>query len=288
MEEIEFKNTVMGQITRDALMNWNQLSLEEAEEKVQEYGNAEVASNNVTYGSELSSVRGIAQAIGLTEEQAKQLEIDINTKDKVSPELASEINKKIQSKGLEETIIEILGVIHDGWVKDNPNKFEARPKNYQFVTLKLLDFKEASLDLLFLQPILEACGISIDIEALQDKFLQEQDEYLKEQSIYSHDDLVKKLSMGEEFYPVLEGLETNKGVKGGEKTLITDLLKDKEIVEKMASQVEERIVMPTLSLEQKANERNRLEEEAEKITEAERLIKSLENEKNKDGQQIGG
>ena len=64
MEEIEFKNTVMGQITRDALMNWNQLSLEEAEEKVQEYGNAEVASNSVTYGSELSSVRGIAQAIG--------------------------------------------------------------------------------------------------------------------------------------------------------------------------------------------------------------------------------
>ena len=208
----------------------------------------------------------------MTEEQAKQLEIDINTKDKVSPELASEISAKIQSKGLEETIIEILGVIHDGWVKDNPNKFEARPKNYQFVTLKLLDFKEASLDLLFLQPILEACGLSIDIGALKDKFLQEQDEYLKEQSIYSHDDLVEKLRMGKEFYPALEGLETNKGVKGGENTLITDLLKDTEIVEKMASQVEERIVMPTLSLEQKESKLSELKSEEKTISEAERLM----------------
>jgi len=287
MAQVEFKDTVMGQITRDALMNWNGLSMEDAERQVQEYGGAEQASNNVTYGSEMNSIKGIAQAIGLTEEQTNQLIIDVNTQNKVSPELAAEISSKMQTKGLEQTIIEILDVVHDGWVKDNPNKFEARPKNYQFVTLKLLDFKEASLDLLFLQPILEACGLDINSMALKDEFLQEQEQYLQEQSIYSHDDLVEKLSSGAEFYPMLEGLETNKGVKGGEKTLITDLLKDPAIVEKMASQVEERVAYPSLSLEPKEAELQSLEAEEKTISEAERLIKSLDKGKEKDSQQIG-
>jgi len=288
MGQTEFKNTVMGQITRDALMNWNGLGLEDAEKQVQEYGSADIASNNVTYGSELNSIKGIAQAIGLTEEQTKQLVADINTQDRVSPELASEISARIQSKGLEQTIIEILDVVHDSWVKDNPNKFEARPKNYQFVTLKLLDFKEASLDLLFLQPILEACGLNINTMALKDEFLQEQEQYLQEQAIYSHEDLVAKLSMGAEFYPILEGLETNKGVKEGEKTPITELLKDSAIVEKMATQVEERIVIPSMSLELKETELKALESEEKTISEAERLMKSLEKGKDRDSQQIGG
>lgn len=288
MGQTEFKNTVMGQITRDALMNWNGLGLEDAEKQVQEYGSADVASNNVTYGSELNSIKGIAQAIGLTAQQTNQLIADISTQDRVSPELASEISARIQSKGLEQTIIEILDVVHDGWVKDNPNKFEARPKNYQFVTLKLLDFKEASLDLLFLQPILEACGLNIDTMALKDEFLQEQEQYLQEQEIYSREDLVAKLSMGSEFYPVLEGLETNKGIKGGEKIPITELLKDSATVEKMAIQVEERIVMPSLSLESKETELKALESEEKTISEAERLMKSLEKGKDRESQQIGG
>lgn len=288
MERVELRNTVMGQITRDALMNWNGLSVEDAEKQVDEYATAEVASNNVTYGSEINSIKGIAKAIDLTEKQTERLILDVNTSNKVSPELATEIVAKMQGKGVEQTIIEILDVVHDGWVKDNPNKFEARPKNYQFVTLKLLDFKEASLDLLFLQPILEACGLEIDTMALKDEFLNEQEGYLQEQSIYSHEDLVQKLSMGAEFYPTLEGLETNKGVKGGEKTLITELLKDLEITEKMASQVEERITMPSLSLESKETELKTLETEEKSISEAEKLIGILEKEKEKDIPEIGG
>jgi len=281
---IEFKDTVMGEITRDALMNWNGLSKEDAEKQVQEYGNAENASNNVTYGSELNSVKGIAQAIGLDEKQVEQLTNDINTNSKVSPELASEIQSRMASKGLETTILEILSVVHDGWVKDNGNKFQARPKDYQFVDLKLLDFKEASLDLLFLQPILEACDITVDRQKLEERFLQEQRVYLQEQGIDSHEVLVEKLSSGDEFYPALEGVETNKGIKGGEKTPITKLMQQPEVVEKMAGQVEERIGPSMLENAKAKNEE--LTHTSEQLKEAESLIKAVEQDKDK-GQGIG-
>lgn len=285
---MEFKKTVMGGIARDALMNWNGLSREEAETKVEEFGTADVARDNVTYGSELNSIKGIAKAIGLDEKQVEQLTNDINTQSQVSTDLAKEIRARIESKGLEGTIIEILSVVHDGWVRDNANKFEARPKNYQFVDLRLLDFKEASLDLLFLQPILEACGIEINIKELKEKFLQVQEEFKKENGIVSERTLAEKISTGAEFYPVLEGLETNKGVKGGEKVLITDLLKDEEILHKMVSQVSDKANVPQFSLKDREAMLAELGEEAEKISEAELLIKLLEKDNEKSiGTNIG-
>lgn len=279
---IDMKDTIMGKITIDALMypDWDNLSREDAELRLEEMGTLENASNNVTYGSELKAIKGIAQAIGLDEKQVAQLINDINTNSKVSSELASEIQAKMASKGLESTILEILSVVHDGWVKDNGNKFQARPKDYQFVDLKLLDFKEASLDLLFLQPILEACGITVDRQMLEERFLQEQREYLQQQGIDSHEALVEKISSGAEFYPTLEGVETNKGVKGGEKTPITELLKNQEIVEKMAGQVEDRIA-PSM-LENAKAKNNELSNEAEKIKGTEELVKAAEQGKNQD------
>lgn len=274
----EFKDTVMGEITRDALMNWNGLSKEDAEKKVQEYGNAENASNNVTYGSELNSVKGIAEAIGLDANQVAQLTNDINTNSKVSPELASEIQARMTSKGLESTILQILSVVHDGWVKDNGNKFQARPKDYQFVDFKLLDFKEASLDLLFLQPILEACGITVDRQKLEDRFLQEQREYLQEQDIDSGEKLMEKISSGAEFYPALEGVTTNCGSKEGEKLLITDLMKnDQYISTKMVYQVLERIG-PSM-LENAKAKNVELTHTAEEYKKAETLVKEVEQGK---------
>ena len=187
----------------------------------------------------------------------------------MSAELAEEIKTRMKSKGLEETIIEILSVVHDGWVKDNPNKFEARPKNYQFVDLRLLDFKEASLDLLFLQPILEACGIEVNIEALKEKFLQMQEEFKRENGIVSERTLAEKIATGAEFYPALAGLETNKGVKGGEKVLISELLKDEEILRKMVAQVSDKANVPQFSLKDREELLAELGEEAGKISEAE-------------------
>lgn len=155
-------------------------------------------------------------------------------------------NYPMEERGLNASVIEILSVIHDNWVKSNGNKFEdpkRMGKLYQFVDLKLLDFGEAKLDLLFLQPILEANGITLDEVALQQEFLQEQKEFLDTHGIKDQADLKEKLGQGAEFYPPLEGVTTSKG-KTAEPVLITDRLQDSLIVEKMTEQVAQRAQVP--------------------------------------------
>ena len=127
-------------------------------------------------------------------------------------------------------------------------------KLYQFVDLKLLDFKEAKLDLLFLKPILEANGIELDEVALQQEFLQEQREFLEANGIKDKVDLQEKLGQGASFYPPLEGVTTSKG-KTAEPELITDRLQDSTIIESMTEQVAQRAQVPertkeTVSIEQ--------------------------------------
>lgn len=245
-DEVKFSETVMGKITQDALMNWNGLSKSEAIEKTEELGNAERASNEVTYGSEMASIDGISQILGLSKEEIEIMTSDINTRDAVSEELASKVKSQLEEKGLNASVIEILSVIHDNWVKSNGNKFEdpkRMGKLYQFVDLKLLDFNEAKLDLLFLRPILEANGIEIDEVALQQEFLHEQQLFLTQNGIKDTADLQEKLGQGASFYPPLEGVTTSKG-KTAESELITDRLQDSLVLETMTKQVAERAQVP--------------------------------------------
>lgn len=138
-------------------------------------------------------------------------------------------------------IIDILSVIHDEWVKNNANKFMARPKDYQFVDLRLLSYEEVESDLIFLKPILEGCNIEIDNNSLKEKFLEIQKQYIQEQGLFSHSDLVQRLMEGSDFYTPLSELKTNKGKSDGEEHEINTLLQEKDIAENMASQIEEQI-----------------------------------------------
>lgn len=284
----EFKDTILGKITYDAIYNWdtgwNGESSEErasqAEEMMKNFDTPQKARDGKIETSDIAATDKLIEILGLSEEQAKQLKNEIETSDRISPELKEVIRNGVNS----DVILEMLSAVHDNWVKNHPDNFllvksngKARNKEYQFVDLKLLDFKEASLDLLFLQPILEACDIAIDRQMLEEKFLQEQREYLQQQGIDSHEALVEKISSGAEFYPALEGLETNKGAQDGEKTPITELLKDQEIVEKMAGQVEDRIA-PSM-LENAKAKNNELVKISEQLKEAETLVKAVENAK---------
>lgn len=131
---MELKDTVMGKITKDALMNWNGLTEEEAERKVQEFGTAENARDSVTYGSELAAIDGIAKVVELSDEEKEALTEAIYTQGTVPEEIAMKMREKFSSD--KSAVISVLSDIHDNWVRDNGNKFDGRMKNYQFVDLR--------------------------------------------------------------------------------------------------------------------------------------------------------
>lgn len=227
MESIEMK------IAKTAARNWGQ----------EEPTNIEEAKG-ITWGSEISSIKGIISVLGLNPELEEQIIDDVYNKETISEDIA----KEIRSKTGNSKIIEILSVVHDEWVKNNSNNFlrvnkdengndKPRNKEYQFVPLQMLSWKEAKSDLLFLKPILEAAGVRVDEKGIEQQFEIVQKEFLLDKGIDSHDRLKFMLRQGSDFYPALEGVETKNGGK------IDELLKDDEILEKMAGQVEGQIAI---------------------------------------------
>lgn len=300
-EDVRFSETILGNIVKDATINWDyeHETMEEkeaaAQEKLEAISNLPTVEDRVaearnTVGPSVDlSIKGIAEVAGLTDTEMKQLENDVNTRGTISDDLAQKVRTALGEQGKDKSIVEILSIIHDGWVTvskinsetgaveyTNGNKFEdpkRMGKLYQFVDLKLLDFGEAKLDLLFLRPILEANGIELDEVALQHEFLHEQKAFLEANGIKDTVDLKEKLGQGAAFYPPLEGVTTSKG-KTAEPELITDRLQDSLIIEKMTEQVAQRAQVP---------ERTKESVSIEQIEEvAETLPKSKVSETTKD------
>ena len=225
-------------IAKTAAKNWGQAEPQNLEE-----------AKGITWGSEVSSIQGIVKVLGLPPEMEEKMIQDVYESDTITPEIAKEIQKRII--GITGTanpnIIKMLSTVHDEWVRNNPNNFmketEKGNKEYQFVPLELLSWKEAKSDLLFLKPILEAAGVNVDEKAVEQQFEVAQKEFLEEHGIVSKEALKRKISSGSKFYPALEGLETKFGGN------IEELLKDPKIADEMASQIESRVKIE--SVEQK-------------------------------------
>ena len=226
MESIEMK------IAKTAAQNWGQDEPQTLED-----------AKGITWGSEVSSIQGIVKVLGLPPEMEEKMIKDVYESDSISPEVAKEIQSRIVgiTGTISPNIVKMLSTVHDEWVRNNPNNFMKetekgrRKKEYQFVPLELLSWKEAKSDLLFLKPILEASGIEVDEKAVEQQFEVAQKEFLAEHKILSKESLRERLKSGSEFYPALEGLDTKFGGN------IESLLKDETILEDMASQVEEQV-----------------------------------------------
>lgn len=239
---MSIRNTIMGIIVKNAKMNWEHMSEEDADKALDKFQSREEVINNVTYGSEKSAINGIMQVANLTHEEEKRMMDNVYNKDSIDEDIVIKIKTLIKNQGKEQIIIKILSTIHDEWVKNNANKFQARQKDYQFVDLRLLSFEEVKKDLIFLQPILEGCDIEINEAELEKYFLDIQKKYMIKKGIVSHEDLKERLKQGSDFYPILKGLYTNKGIKNGEDYSIEELLKKPDIVEEQARQIENEIV----------------------------------------------
>lgn len=263
----KFKNTIMGKITIGAIQSWGENdsngqwyrpTLKQAEEMVSEggvYHGAAAATSKKTYGSEIAAINGLVKLIGDTEgiseeekvKLAEQIKEEIYTKSTISEDIAIRIRKAMKVKGVEASIVDVLRTIHDNWVKENGNKFDApdrQKKLYQFGDLITMTYGDdgATADLLFLQPILEGAGIEVDVEGkLKAEFERQQREYLQKHGITDAKGLREYVRALETNYPTIKGVTTSKGKKVQPPVVITEELKNSEILERMVSQIADKL-----------------------------------------------
>lgn len=238
------ENTIIQKIAINAKMRWDNLTLDQARDEVLKKHSGRDISDSITYGSEMSSIEAIQKMCNLTNEQKEKLIEDVYTKNQISSDLAEKIRINM-GESIEKNILEILSQIHDNWVQNNGSKFQARKKDYQFVDLKLLPFNEVESDLIFLQPILEAVGIEINLLKLKETFFSMQNEYMLKNNITSHENLVDFLKRGSSSYSALKGVKTNKKNDENEFVEIDELLKNNDIVEEMTKQIETNVACKT-------------------------------------------
>lgn len=199
-------------VAKAALINWNDLSEEEANTKIENETIQQLEGQVYAMNSMKYAVIGIAEQTALTEEEA------INFFDAVinGPEnsiIFETVSQKAQNF-TDAQKLAVLSTIHDGWVKDNSsektfNKKVDRQQLRQYAPLELIGWNEAKSDLLFLNPILNSIGVQVNEQQLSQAYHTSVADYMEEMQINSQEDLTELIKQGKAYYPALpEDLET--------------------------------------------------------------------------------
>lgn len=193
-------------VAKAALINWNGLSEEEANDKIQTESVQELENQVYAMGSMKYAVVGIAKQAGLNEEETtKFFEAVINGPE--NAEIFGIVSEKMQGF-TEEQKLGVLTTIHDGWVVDNSsektfNKKVDRQQLRQYAPLELIGWNEVRSDLLFLNPVLASVGVQVDEETLSQAYHNRVANYMEEMKINNQDDLTALVQQGKNYYPVL-------------------------------------------------------------------------------------
>ena len=208
------------QVAKQALMNWNGLSEEEAKKIVSTQTFDEIESQVYAKGSMDYAVEGIKDSLGLSDKDAAELSTFVyeGGQSKVIDNWKKMIELQDSSLGMEgaynakhnkemfnNLIMDTLFHVHDGWVQDNVKKFNAREKKHQHMPSELIGWKEAKADLLFVRPIFKAAGIEVNEEELEQVYNGRVKDFFLNREIKTARNLSDSITQGEEFYPALEG-----------------------------------------------------------------------------------
>ena len=227
--------TPYREAAKAALMSWNGLSDEEATKKVKELTVDELEQMVWATKSINSAVDAIAIICQLSQEETKRFRTAVFAKDHVEmSDEDAEIFKVVANKafGFEEiSILCVLSEIHDGWVVDNPRKFndpKRVDRKYQHLPLSLIGFKEATADLLFVRPIFEALGIEVNEEALKNAYNLSVEKLLHDKHIHSREDLANYIYKAE-YKPLTD---ENKPKSQEEANLMAGQVVEKNVIAK--------------------------------------------------------
>lgn len=200
-------------VAKAALMNWNGLTEEQANQKIQTESVQELESQVYAMSSMEHATLGVANELGLGEEEKEQLwNAVINGPE--NAEIFSTVAQKANGF-TNEQILNVLSTIHDGWVIDNSSdktfqKKVDREQLRQYAPLELIGWNEVQSDLLFLNPILSSIGVSVNENQLSASYHERVAKYFEQNNIDDYVSLVSLLEQGRQYYPTLpENLENN-------------------------------------------------------------------------------
>ena len=299
--DINDSETVYKQIAKEALMNWNGLSEEEATNEVREASNEELESQIYAQGSIDYALKGIQKwGNELGHKRLNNININVIGDSDIEDIKFAIMNSSVDSKIFWEfkekklwpgydyegdlrndLTLTALSYIHDGWVKDNEKKFMSRDKKYQHMPIELIGWDEAKSDLLFLRPILKSMGINPSDKELEKAYDNRVKDFFREKGITDISQLQGEISKGAEFYPAWEG----------QNDILQEISNPQFISEELIPSIQEngigadesamsRIEQWKLRCSRLAMARERkkeLQQESQAITKAEKLIEQKEN-----------
>ena len=193
-------------VAKAAFMKWFNYSEKEATKKIelesiQELENQVYAMDSIKY-----AVIGIAKEVGLNEKETTKFFTSI-----VYGGEDDTIFTIVKSRAVgftEEQKLNVLSIIHDGWVVNNSsekvfNKKVSKSQLRQYTPLELIGWNEVTSDLLFLRPVIESIGVELDEEKLSQAYHVRVKNYMDEKQINDIESLTSLVRQGREYYPIL-------------------------------------------------------------------------------------
>lgn len=230
----------------------------DAKEFVENSSFDEIESQTYAKGSVEGGIDSISKRLGLTEEEINEFK-RASIEGPADAPIFKAVGEKIPKENTNKFMIDVLSDIHDVWVQNNSKKFNSvnikngqevpRAKEYQHMPLQLIGFDEVKSDLIFVEPLVNACGIEIDEKELKEEYDKSVEDFFIENNAKKISDFHDEIMKGEDFYSALEGQENvNELLKEG--WYVSDVLipqieekgigKDKESLEKIYQNIEQR------------------------------------------------
>lgn len=233
---IEYSETSpYHKVAKTALMNWNGLSQEEAEDAINSLSIDELDEQVGAMTSMNAAINCLGEKLELKQDEKGDLKsivyegiTDNNRFKKGNSFTRGKIKYLLENQDIVPIYMDTLFAVHDNWVKQNSKKFLSREKKHQHMPSELIGWDEVKADLMFVKPIFEALGIYVSEYSLQEEYNNRVQKYFLENHIEKTEDLVELIGRGEDFYSALDGQKD-----------ILEALKDKETVEgKVIPQIE--------------------------------------------------
>ena len=184
------------------------------DEQIRTMSYEELENNCWATSSMMSAIDRIAEVLELNDEQKQRFVDSVFAKDHVEVSeydkvVFADIQKKWKEKVVKnpEVVVDVLSAVHDNWVKENAKKFNfvlRDSSKYQHLPIELIGFEEAELDLLFVNPILNAIGSEVSREKLKNAYDKRVKRYFASNNINSPEELANLIAKGHDFYAPLQ------------------------------------------------------------------------------------